>query len=375
MLTESHYDHVVGELYQAAAGERGWPEVLQRLTEVLGGSYIQLVAVEQSTGRMVLSLHSSGSHIDGVLDYMRYYHRIDPHMAHVVTLPPGQLFNSADLISVTEARLHPFYRDFWSIYGVRYVSAGKISESSELAVCMGLLRSDQQGPSPPEVDTVLRRLLVHFDKAFAIYSRYTRLSAQIDSGRLVIDQALRPILLLDLDRRLVHANTAAQRLLAQGELIAERQGQLACRDRRGEGLLAQALAALGLGEGGGPSERQAFVLRDVQGRPVPACLWALRPARTMHAFGEQPRALLMLPTAGLAPEPDPQILSAGFDLTPAEGRLLAALAQCLDVQGAAEALDISFHTARCHLRNIFDKTGVRTQKELLHQVQQLVALG
>ena len=151
--------------------------------------------------------------------------------------------------------------------------------------------------------------------------------------------------------------------------------QEARAEAEGNTLLAQALAALGWIEGEEPRERRAFVLRDVQGRPVPACLWALRPSRTMRAFGERPLALLMLPTAGAAPEPDPQILSAGFDLTPAEGRLLAALTQCLDVQGAAQVLGISFHTARCHLRNIFDKTGVRTQKELLHQTQQLMALG
>lgn len=378
-MAPEEYDVLVSRLYQAATGAQPWHNVLQKLCEGLGGRFCQLVALDLHTGRMALTLHSTGSPIDGVLDYMREYHRIDPHLAHAASLPAGTVFNTNDLIPASQARVHPFYRQFWAAQGVRYMSGGKVSEDEGMVVYLGIFRSAAQGPLQAEADALLTRLFVHLRQAFSAWRRYSRLAAQADSGRLVIDQAARPIVLLGPDRFVLHANMAAGALMNKTEVVLARSGYLGCPDRRGEEALSRALNALELE--GRPRDaswrksRQAFALRDRQGCAVPSCVWALRSAETMGAFGDTARAMLILPTATAEVQFDPMVLAAGFDLTPAEGRVLAHLAQSSDIRQAAQASGISFHTARSHLRSIFDKTGLHTQKELLYQAHCMMQWG
>lgn len=373
------YDNLVSGLYRAALGAWPWHQALQMVSEQLGGDFCQLIAVEKATGRLALSLHSTQAPMEGALDYMRKYHRHDPHLAHAAALAPGTVFHTANLISNREAQRNLFYREFWATYNVRYLVGGKVAEDDDAVVFFGLSRSAQAGDFQATGDVLLSRLLVHLKEAYAIHRSVGKLVAQAESARLVIDQAVRPIVLLGPDRFVFHANAAAQELLHQSDVIVSRNGFLGCRDPRAEDALVRGLYALeleGQPAGRNPAEectdRRVVALRDLQGNPVPVCLWALRPAETMAAFGDTARAMLMLPTVAAQVQPDPMVLGAGFDLTPAESRMLAGLVLSRNIKETAQALDISVHTARSHLRSIFDKTGIRTQKDLLRQVRQLI---
>src|SRR5262245_29362990 len=60
-----------------------------------------------------------------------------------------------------------------------------------------------------------------------------------------------------------------------------------------------------------------------------------------------------------------ELLRGHFDLTPSEARLVLRLVAGDKLRSAAVKLDISYETARGHLKNIFNKTGVRRQTELV----------
>ena len=109
------YDQIVQSIYRAATGSTPWHEALHLMNLGLGGQFSQLVAVDKASGRLALSLHSTAAPIEGVLDYMREFHRHDPHVAHALTLESGQVFNTARLITPGQARGLSFYRDFWSV--------------------------------------------------------------------------------------------------------------------------------------------------------------------------------------------------------------------------------------------------------------------
>ena len=377
--TQKDYDGLVSGLYRAAMGAEPLHQALQNVCDQLGGDFCQLIAIEKPTGRLALSLHSTHAPMEGALDYMREYHRHDPHLAHAAALTPGRVFHTSSLVSDQEAQHHLFYRQFWATYNVRYLVGGKVDEDANTAVFFGVSRNARAGDFQTSSDVLLQRLMLHLREAYAIHLRVGRLRTQADSARLVIDQTARPILLLGPDRFIVHANNAAWDLLRQSDVVISRHGFLGCRDSNAEAALARGMYELDLEQqttgqekAHDRTDRRAVALRDLQGNPVPVCLWALRPQETMAAFGDTPRAMLMLPTAAAQVQADPMVLAAGFDLTPAEGRMLAALVQSLTIQEAANSLGISFHTARSHLHSIFEKTGVRTQKELMHQVRELL---
>jgi DNA-binding CsgD family transcriptional regulator len=57
---------------------------------------------------------------------------------------------------------------------------------------------------------------------------------------------------------------------------------------------------------------------------------------------------------------------AGLGLTPAETRLASALFKGQSVEAYAKEADISINTARWHVKQIYAKTGVKRQNELIH---------
>lgn len=67
------------------------------------------------------------------------------------------------------------------------------------------------------------------------------------------------------------------------------------------------------------------------------------------------------------PPPDPN-LGAALGLTPAETRVAWLIGCALRIRQVATYLGISIHTVRAHLRQIYEKTGVHSQPELVRLV-------
>ena len=83
-------DHsVVQKLYEAAAGSVDWNVALGGVHNALGVSATQLFVIDKTDGRLALAENSDGSPPDAMFDYVREYHRIDPHVAYAAKLPVG----------------------------------------------------------------------------------------------------------------------------------------------------------------------------------------------------------------------------------------------------------------------------------------------
>jgi len=67
-------------------------------------------------------------------------------------------------------------------------------------------------------------------------------------------------------------------------------------------------------------------------------------------------------------ELSPEVLNILYGLTPAESRLTIALVDGLELDKIAEKLNVSLHTLRGYLKNIFKKTGAHRQSELIKLV-------
>jgi DNA-binding CsgD family transcriptional regulator len=62
---------------------------------------------------------------------------------------------------------------------------------------------------------------------------------------------------------------------------------------------------------------------------------------------------------------DPTILTKLYGLTEREAEIAKQICQGKDIKEIAQQMDISYETARTHLRRIFLKTGVSRQAELI----------
>ncbi|MFG6584966.1 response regulator [Sulfitobacter sp. 1A12779] len=173
------------------------------------------------------------------------------------------------------------------------------------------------------------------------------------SGLAALDRLAIGVVLLDAKGGVVHANPLARRLSDEAGIVLG--GRIAMGGEDGRKLTAL-IAALISDEGVAPEGLR------LDGEYHLMVVGMSLPARAHH---DDAVAMLILNGADGQPPPDNATLGQLFDLTPMEAQVTCLLAEGLRRNQIAERLAISGTTVAFHLRNIFAKTGVQRQAELV----------
>lgn len=210
-------------LYGAAAGISGWSEALVSLSRETRADGIQLVFVDKKTGRLIRSEQpSSGldnNVIDGTLEHVREWHHHDPHMVHAAGLPVGKVMNTAESFPIDRYANHPFYREYWSAYGVHALLGAKLAENDQE---LGMLAITRVHPSPAFNAAEIRlfeRYVSHLVRALRITRHIESRHVQAAVGLTMLESSRRPIFLLETDGRVVTKNAAATHLIEVNNAI------------------------------------------------------------------------------------------------------------------------------------------------------------
>ncbi|RVA59003.1 helix-turn-helix transcriptional regulator [Mesorhizobium sp. M7A.F.Ca.US.001.01.1.1] len=192
--------------------------------------------------------------------------------------------------------------------------------------------------------------------------------AGLVSARLGMEQAKASVSALEALGLPAAVMTASGRVLTANVLlenmpsvfIAAAQGGMALADVSANELFRQAIT----------HNLQDRVVRSI---PIPAKEG--QPALVIHLLPLRRAAheifsgadILVAATAmsASATVPSPSLLAGLFDLTPAEARLAASLAQGRPLKEAAASSNVTVKTSRTYLERIFAKTGTRQQSQLV----------
>jgi DNA-binding CsgD family transcriptional regulator len=187
-------------------------------------------------------------------------------------------------------------------------------------------------------------------------------------GERLMEASDRPMVLIERTRSVLATNAAARRYLEGDAPLAVRDGYLVGRTASADAALERALerlTELQLREPGGPARRVAARVPARTGDFAWCTLWDLAPESSLGAFGQRRAILLSVAPRTRAVSLDPMVVSAMFELTPAETRIAIALAQGDDLAAIAQALHLSLATVRSQLKAIFAKSGVHRQADLV----------
>lgn len=173
----------------------------------------------------------------------------------------------------------------------------------------------------------------------------------------LIDQHPFGVVILDLDQQVHLANRAARKVFQDGDVVSMVGGRLVLDNThdairvhvalrsvltsRSEAEESKMIAITGKG-----GEPLLLMISKLASSPVAASVVITRPSAMMDS--------------------DIQPLAEHFGLTPVEVRVVAQLVRGLSVQEAAGCLQLKVQTARTYLKQIFHKTGVHRQVELMH---------
>ncbi len=213
----------------------------------------------------------------------------------------------------------------------------------------------------PNVET-FRELRPHVRPVMAIAELLEQRTVERDSLAEVLDRLAVAVILVDPKQRIVHTNTAADEVLANGGPLSATHGVLTVEDPRNRQTLRRASQA--------PD-------RDLKSIPLQARDGQFTVATVLPLTSglRQTCAQRLTASAAVVVHHQPTFdeglvttLTTAFRLTGAEARVLAGLLEGLHVSEVARRYNISSNTVRSHLQRLFAKTNTKRQSDLVRVV-------
>ena len=174
------------------------------------------------------------------------------------------------------------------------------------------------------------------------------------------------VVLASADGRILHANRAAQEMMRDGGPLRNRGGALWAAGGPASAEIRAAIRQVARNDG--RIDRVTLAVRLTGEDEAPVVAHVL-PLAADEADSRVVTAVFINPAVDGAASA--QAIAATFGLTLAETRVLTCILTGSTVAKAAAELGVGVTTARTHLDNIFVKTGVSRQSQLLRLAAQI----
>ena len=356
---------------QAPSDASRWADALAALSARFDATAACIHTPLNTTGdRSLFVDHELPTHT--VPDYVDYWSAKDPWMAgsikNEICVRTGECGIGRELCDWDELEKLDYFHEFAAPTGVKGLLAMIADDGTQPFAAPFTVIALYRRPGLDEFSHQDKRVFesVHRPLQLALHAHWA-LGRSTEAGRTslgLLDVLPKPLMVLSQGGEILYANTAGAALLSRDDWAGTHNGKLV---RLGK-LDAEAVAAslrqvrMGLLQTHMLWKRMSNDL----GASATARLVPLEESNACRLAWPTAVALLMIDE----PQDDHQAgrlaqIARQYGLTDAETRVIAALAEGARLSEFAERHGISIHTVRTHLRNIFDKTGLRRQSELI----------
>ena len=368
MLHEQTVLRLVGLIYDAALNPEAWPLFLEAFAAAIGGHSFNLGVMH--SGAPELSVQSMVRQDPQALqEYIAYFGQKDPWICAGLeqgAFRTGAMGVGEELVPKAQLVRTEFYNDFGRRYGLDGGMTGVIRRDEDSMAFISAFHAPHDRRFDRDDLQLLAALMPHLQRAIQLHRRLTRLETERDATAEAFQRLRVATIFLDAKGRVSFVNArAADMLQAQDGLSIRRRmlcASLALETATLHRLIAGAIATTAgtaLQAGGTvavsrPSGKRAFGL----------LVTPLRGANQYVQHGGA-AAAVFLSDPDRDDTPNTTMFRALFGLTAAESRVAALIAQGKSFADLLDHLQISAATGRTHLKNIFAKTGTRTQAQLV----------
>lgn len=362
-------DQIIAALYAAANRRHGWDVPLNALCKRLRLWAAQIIGVDRTRGGLIFSVGGWGGpeQPEVELDYVRFYHNINPRLGPSLTLRDGDWLHCHTILDDAFVANDPFYQEFLIPHGGRYMTGTKLIDDERYTFMMGMMRGVGSQPIEPLELPLLEAIRFHAREALRNHLDLREQFAEKEMAQALFEQFAYPMLVVDESRGIWHANSLARDLLDTREMLMEENGILVCNSATANNTLTEAIRRLQLGTKiAGDLRRRAVMVQGMGGRTLRLFVSALRPEQSMNMFGVMPRALIMVhDSAQASGDLDPLLVAECFSLTPAEARVAVKIAAGMSAKDIADVHGTTEMTVRTQLKHVLAKTELSRQSDLV----------
>lgn len=354
---------LIGNVYDAAADASLWGPLLGEIGEISQAD--SAVLVMHQLGREVHTISASWRmEPEAGRQYQEHYGSVDVWAMRGRSKPAGHVCTSESICGFEELVTTEIYNDFMVKYDVAHGMFGLVENNASRWASVSLFRGSLSGDfKVSELETV-NFLIPHIQRAFKLHFQFSELKARSEGIEKALDMLTAGVIFLGASGEVLLMNRRAEEVFGSKDGLLLSKGKLGAAVHT-EALLLQAMigGAVLTGGGKGLGAGGTILISRKKGRPLSVTVAPLRGFSC--ASPHPPAAVLFISDPELNPECPVDVLQRGYGLTPCEAKLASILVEGRSLQEAADLCGITHNTAKSQLKNVFWKTEVKRQGELI----------
>lgn len=366
----SYDEELLTFIHEGPLEQQPWLRLLKRLREYLNCrqasiSFRHRTATEASFESVV----ACGSSMDTVLTSKRADLATSACLDPIPyqQLVPGQVYLGHELLVGDNAS----YREFLQSQGLDDLLILLIQERGGMRAWLTLARTATQPPFNTIERGFVRSLTQHLTMALHSFAVLNAAELERDLYRQVFEGIACGTLLIDQSGCVVRTDNAATKLLERTPALSIVDGRLCAANQSDDCELYDAIAAA-LRESSSESRQYSRALRLIECPCVTLLVRSLAPSASSSKQGAA-AAVVYLSDTQAASTVSVQHLVDLFKLSDMEAALVLQLVQGRTLVQAAGVLNLSEQTARAYSKQIFAKSGMHRQVDLVRFVLTSVA--
>lgn len=358
-------------LYYAPYEKSGWQEFLNRMVSLSGSRSARILVMNKDADQVFNGVQVN-TDASAHKAFVEHYVNLCPWRPGLASLPPGKFYSSF-LDGICDQKTFyrsEFFNDWARGLDIHHGASGTVWQHEGQTIQMFMQRTGGQGHFTRNETNAFNALTPHIRRALRLEAIIHQRKQQQD----YLEQQGRfgAMLLLNIRKEVVYASESAWEMLRAEPSLRMHTRKLRLQNKAAQDLLDRLLAA---------SFDGSNVHAPVTGGVVP--VWRCgRTPLLMQVIPLHPDAdsSLMPVPAHVAvylvdgeqqSQMDLGKLASLLDLTPAEARVAALVAQGEKPADIAASGNVSLHTVRSQIKSIFIKTDVTSQAQLTKLVRAL----
>jgi PAS domain-containing protein/DNA-binding CsgD family transcriptional regulator len=272
----------------------------------------------------------------------------------------------------------PFYADLlMRQMDLRYFMSGVLVSTADTYACFSIQRPARYGHIQEAEIALIKGLLPHVQQAFDVGRRLEGAAARGQAAERAFEWLTDGVAIIAADGRVTYANAALMALVRQQDVVRLRQAVLEFVDGSARARFGAALAAVRRERWEDRSTRPPTDFAIAREPDCPPCVVSVRPlVRTdPDGRGLVPNETVVFIHSPLNRRPvEGQMLQDLFGVTVAEAALAVALHAGASPGDYAQTHSVSMNTVYTQLRQLREKTGRHTLRELIQLFDDLAVL-
>jgi len=358
---------LVGDIYDTVLEPPRWNNVLARVADFVGGQSAGLLSYDLIS-KSVNARFMFGCNPHYLQLYLDQYAQFDPTSA-LLFFAPEQVVGVADIMPYDDFLKTRFYREWAQPQGFVDWASAVIEKSSTSFVFLSVLRTQSSGMVDDGVRHRMQLLVPHVRRAILIGKAIDLKTTEAATFADGLDGLGTAMFFVDAIGRLVHANAAGRLMLGSNDVLRAGSGRLVAADPLINQMLHDIFIAASRGDAALGVKGIAIALNSSEvEQHIVHVLSLTSGARRRAGATCGAVALLCVQKAAGQLISAPEAIAKAYGLTPAELRVLLALAEVGGAPAVAKMLGIAAATVKTHLKRLFHKTGAGRQADLIKLV-------